>query len=107
MFFVRIIQGAGAFLWLALDAFNRQRNAHYRRDTHRIGTASRGDDSRRNLTPSDPPPTVHQPIQFDQCPQVVERDEFHHRGMTRATARAVTSSNGAGDVPTLTQRFEH
>ena len=61
IFFVRIIQGAGAFLWLALDAFNRQRNAHYRRDTHRIGTASRGGDSRRNLTPSHPPPTVHQP----------------------------------------------
>jgi hypothetical protein len=80
MFFVRIIQGAGAFLWLALDAFNRQRNAHYQRDTHRIGTASRGGDSRRNLTPSGPPPTLHQPIQLDQRPQVIERDEFHHGG---------------------------
>ena len=50
--FVWIIQGAGALLWLALDALNRRRNAHHQRDIHRIGTARRRGELRRDVAPS-------------------------------------------------------
>ena len=49
--FARIIQGAGALLWLALDAFNRRRNARHQRDIHRIGTARRRGELRRDVAP--------------------------------------------------------
>jgi len=55
--FVWIIQGAGALLWLALDAFNRRRDAHHQRDIHRIGTARRRGELRRDVAPGRPSPS--------------------------------------------------